>query len=153
MPPCPPNAFVEIKSIKLEINFSFHPSKLKSGLWLVDSLLGQLIRSLVYKTLMPPSFLHQNLWIVALHFKLTNHFSHVYMIRQKIVVYPEMIGKSNFVYYWLPIFSKKNFTLRKLKLEDFLMDSDRFSIFAQISWWWARILPYINRNNKVQILY
>ena len=128
MPPCPPNAFVEIKSIKLEINFSFHPSKLKSGLWLVDSLLGQLIRSLVY-------------------------FSHVYMIRQKIVVYPEMIGKSNFVYYWLPIFSKKNFTLRKLKLEDFLMDSDRFSIFAQISWWWARILPYINRNNKVQILY
>ena len=28
----PPNAFVEIKSIKLEITFSFHPSKLKSGL-------------------------------------------------------------------------------------------------------------------------
>ena len=115
----PPNAFVEIKSIKLEITFSFHPSKLKSGLWLVDSLLGQLIRSLVYKTLMPPSFLHQNLWIVALHFNLTNHFSQVYMIRQKIVVYPEMIGKSNFVYYWLPIFSKKKFHFEEVETRGF----------------------------------
>ena len=113
----PPNAFVEIKSIKLEITFSFHPSKLKSGLWLVDSLLGQLIRSLVYtKHLCLLAFCIKI--CESLQFTLSWQITLV-MIRQKIVVYPEMIGKSNFVYYWLPIFSKKKFHFEEVETRGF----------------------------------